>query len=771
MTIEVELHNKCNQNRCAKTSLIAISISIVMESRPNIEEIDFQKYLLVLQRRWISVVGIFGIVVTFAFLFALSVKPAYKVEASLLIKTNKSSSLTGLGEAIGQIESLGVPNNNPSDTQAKIVASVPAIQETIKALELQDSQGKSLKISDFMRKLKIESPKGTDILVISYTDSDPLVAVKVVNKIINVYIRNNIEVNRAEAVSARKFIRQQIPATEASVVKAESDLRKFKEENKIIALSEESARAVQAIANLEAEISQAQTKLVDATARSQKLKTQAKIDSQQSVTFASLSQTPGIQQVLTQLQEAESELALQRNNFQSSHPTIIKLEEKVATLKNLLKQRTGEVTASNQPISVGNLQIGQMRQNLIQDFAHTESERVGLIKQIATLSDQLSAYKQRANTLPRLEQTQRQLERKLKAFQTTYETLLSKLQEVQVAENQSIGNARIISPAVLPEQPSGLSKIPIIGGGAVIGLILGIIAAFSLDLIDSSLKTVKEAQEFFQYTLLGVIPVVGKNGKKSLTRLKREQSLPQIIGRDCPYSPVGHVYQTLQAKLKFLSSDKQLKTIVVTSSVPKEGKSEVAANLAVAIAQMGRRVLLVDADMRCPTQHHIWHMTNIVGLSNLIVDQLSIPQSVREVQPHLYVLASGVEPPNPLALLDSKRMATLVASFAKEYDFVIFDTPALTVTADAAVLSKLADGMLLVVRPGVVKWNSANVAKEFLRQSGQNVLGMVINAVNVKQESDSYLYYSRNSLKFDSISRNSVVPKEIASRVIGKREI
>ncbi len=734
-------------------------ISAIMEIKSNFEEIDFQKYLLVLQRRWMPAVGVFGVVVALASFYAFSLKPSYKAEGSLLIRTNRTSSLTGLGEAIGRLESL-TTTNNPLETQAKIVTSVPVLQETIRTLNLKNSKGELFKSQDFFKRLNIQNAKGTEILQISYTDKDPDFAAEVVNQLMKVYIRNNIEANRAEAVSARKFILQEIPSNETAVREAESTLRKFKEQNKIIALETESELAVQTISTLEQQIAQAQAQLGNVTARSQNLQNQASIDSQQSVSFASLSQIPGVQQVLIQLQEAQNQLTVQQTRLEPSHPTIIDLEEKITALNNLLEERIGQFVDGNQQVSMGNLQIGELRQNLIEDFARTEAERVGLVEQITTLSNKWLAYKQRANVLPRLEQIQRQLERKLKAAQTTYEALLTKLQEVQVAENQNIGNARVISPALVPAQSTGPRKALIIGGGGAIGIMLGMIAAFSLDLIDRSVKTVKEARELFQYTLLGVIPSVSRNGKKGSYLPGVDPQIPRVIGRDIPHFPVGNAYQMLQANLNFLSSDKKLKAIVVTSSVSKEGKSEVAANLAVTMAQLGRRVLLVDADMRHPVQHHIWEMRNTVGLSNVIVDQVTLDAAVQEIMPNLYVLPSGVLPPNPVALLDSQRMAALVTCFAESYDFVIFDTPTLAGTADAAVLSKLADGILLVVRPGVINYVSANAAKEFLKQLGQQVLGMVINGVNIKLEPDSYFYYSRESSESASTSENSLAIKQ-----------
>jgi capsular exopolysaccharide synthesis family protein len=735
----------------------------MMESRPNFEEIDFQKYWLVLQRRWVAAVGVFGSVFTFALLYALSLKSTYKAEASLLIKTNNTSSLTGLGEDIGRLESL-LYTNSPIDTQAKIVTSVPVIEETIRELDLKDNEGKPIKTQDLIKQLKVESVKGTDVLEISYTNKDPQMAAKVVNQVIDNYINQNVQANRAEAVSASKFILEQLPKTEEAVQKAEFALRRFRERNNVIVLQEEANAAVNTISKLEDEIAGAQAQLVDVTARLEKLQNQAKVNNpQQAVVAADLSQVPGTQQVLVQLQEAQAQLAVERSRYFPGHPTILNLEEKIASLNSLLKERINQVAGDDRQISVSNLQMGQVRQKLIEDLASTEKERVGLEKRIAELNNTLAAYKQRTKILPKLEQTQRELERKLKAAQTTYETLLTRLQEIKVAENQNIGNARIISPAIIPEESSGTRKALILAGGGVFGILLGVISALTLDVIDRSIKTVKEARELFQYTLLGVIPNLSRNSKYSSPVEGLDRPIPRVIGRDIPHFPAGDAYQMLQANLKFLS-DQQLRAIAVTSSIPKEGKSEVSANLAVAMAQVGRRVLLIDADMRHPVQHHIWGLTNAQGLSNVIVDKIPLDSVVQEVMPNLYVLTSGVRPPNPVALLDSQRMAALVTTFTRDYDCVIFDTPPLAGTADTAVLGKLTDGILLVVRPGVVDWNSANAAKEFLTQSSQNVLGMVINGVNVKREPDSYFYYSKESVELSAVPENSILAGKIDER-------
>ncbi|MEH2164000.1 MAG: polysaccharide biosynthesis tyrosine autokinase [Nostoc sp.] len=714
---------------------------MTMESLPQFEEVNIQKYLEVVQRRWLPLVGIFSIAVTLGCLYAFSLKPFYKAEGSLMIKTNRSSSLTGLSEDIGKLEALNI-NDNPLETQVRVIGSNPVIGKTINSLNLKDNKGKPLSIRNLANQLKIEGIKGTDVVQISYKGSDPELATKIVNEVIKNYIDLNIQANQDEARTAKAVLVTEVPKSEKVVARAELKLRVFKEQNKIVVLGQEATAAVDTISKLGNQISQSQAQLNNVKGRLERLGSETQLDSQQGVIASDLSQAPGVQKVLIQLQETESQLAVERTRFSPEHPTITSLEEKILALKNLLKERTGQVAGTAQ-VTQGNLQIGQLRQGLIGDIARAQAERVGLERQISTLLVQQDAYIKRANNLPRLEQTERELERKLQAAQTTYETLLKKRQEIEIVQNQKIPNARVISLALVPDKAEGPRKIVFLVGAGAVGLFLGIIVAFSLDLIDRSVKTVKEAKEVLRYTVLGVIPTQSKNGKAHSSTSGIDRPIPKIIGRDIPYFPLGNAYQILQVNLKFLCSDKPLKSIVITSSVAKEGKSDVSANLAVTMAQAGRRVLLVDADMRNPIQHHIWGLNNTEGLSNVIGGQVSLDTVVQEVMPNLEVLTSGVLPPNPVALLDSQPMATLISNLGKDYDLVIFDTPPLSGIADAAVLSTLTDGILLVVRPGVVDLNSANSAKEFLNQSGQKVLGIVINGVNIKNESHTYLPESK----------------------------
>jgi succinoglycan biosynthesis transport protein ExoP len=720
------------------TKFTVTGLCTMVEPTGYSEEIDFQKYWYVLKRRWLVAMGVFGAVLILSSLQLLRQKPSYVAESKLIFKQDRTTALTGVaGESdLGNLRTID-RDAGPLETQAEIIKSVPISQEVIQALNL-DFQPEELAAI-----IKASPVRGTDVLAISFTSGDPDLSLAIVNKIVEVYLRANVQANRAEAAAAREFIMQQLPSSEAAVSVAEAELRRFKESNGIVSLTDEANAAVSIISNLDRDLASAQVQLAEATARSEVLRSQIGLDSEQAIVFAALSQSSGVQNILTQLQTAQAELSVEQTRYLPGHPAIANLERRIDALNALLQERIGQVVSNGAPVPTGNLQLGDLQQGLISDLVRSEAERVGLSERLSSLSSAQSAYRARANALPRLEETQRELERRLRAAQTTYEVLLSRLQEVQVAENQNIGNARALSSAIVSERRSDRKMGLAMGGG--VGILLAVAAAFGADLLDRSVKTLKEAKDLFGYTLLGVIPIL--NSKPSKQRSQFEgiaHPVPRVYVRELPFSTAAEAYQMLQANLRFLRSDKEVKTVVVTSSVSQEGKSEVAANLAASMAQVGRRVLLVDADMRYPVQHHVWDLVSTIGLSNVIVEQFVPDVAIQEVAPNLYALPSGIIPPNPIALLDSKRMASLVEGFAKDYDLVIFDTPPLAGKADAAVLGKLTDGILLVVRPGVINSASANAAKEFLKQSGQNVLGMVINGVDVRSEPDSYFYHTRD---------------------------
>ncbi len=713
-----------------------------MENQNYPEEIDLQKYLLVLKRRWLVGTGVFA---TFAGLaiFAVSVqKPAYEASGKLLFQSNRTSSLTGVGEKIGDLEALK-RESNPLDTQALLVESTALKEQVIDALKLKDKTGEPWSPNSI--NLKARAVLGTDVLEVSSVYEKPELAKQIVNQVMKSFIENNISVNRSQAKAAGEFIQKQIPRARKNLEEAAENLRRFKATNQIIDLQQETEGTVSTINHLNDQLNEARSELADLKARESELRSQLNLPGNLATDITS-SQVPGVQQVLEQLQTVQSELATLSTSLTESHPDIIGLKEKEAALKVLLNQRTIELLGYQPGISPGRLQMGSIKKDLTSRLIEIQTQRLGLAEKIGSLEKQRNVFRNRGIILPNLEKQLRERERQLSVAHSSYENLRKTLQEIRVAENQTVGNASIIEYAdVNPSRQAVKKKMGITVGGTFAGLLLGIAAAFFVDLIDRRLKSVKEAEALFGYTVLGLIPKFETNDN-TLTSEEYSGNISQrVIVATTPRTVIHEAYQMLQANLKFISLDKKVRSIAVTSSVTKEGKTEVAANLAAVTAEIGRKVLLVDADMYNPSQHHLWGLFNSIGLSNVMVGENDFETAVQKITNNLSVLTTGVIPPNPLALIDSERMTSFIEMLSKTYDCIIFDAPPLVGAAEAAVLSQMVDGVLVVVRPGLVDSASASAGKSLLERSEANVLGIVANGINVKYEPNNYFYYNPQS--------------------------
>jgi len=735
--------------------IFVTGITLTMPSKQEDQDfINVQQYWLILKRRWLLIATVIAFVFGLTGLITFIQKPVYEAEAKLLFnKQNRASSLSslteGLNEQVGGLSGI-TSLSNPLDTEAEVIRSHEIVQKSITNLQLKDNQGKPLEKDEFVKRLKLKSIRGTDVLQLSYRSTNPQEAADVINSLMSYYLESNIKTNRAEASAAREFLSKQLPQVDKRVLEAEAALRRFKDQNSVVALQEEAKAGVERLSKLSDQITKVQALLMDVTSRSQALQSQLALNKQQAVALNSLSESNAVQQVLIEYQKVQDQLAVERSRLTNEHPTIINLLSQEQALRAQLGQRVTQTLGSSQSVPEQNLQIGQLKQTLTADLVQTEVERLGLESQVGTLRNAFLLFQARLKALPALEQKQLQVERQLQVARATYEQLLKRLQEVEVVENQNVGNARIIEEALIPKKPISPRIALNLALGGFLGILLAVGTALMLESVDKSVKTVEEAKELLGYPLLGTIPLYAQNKNTHKTTDSTEDK-PELLVLNNPYSPVNAAFEMLMTNLGFTLSDKTLKVIVVTSAIPGEGKSFVAANLAVATAQMGRRVLLVDADMRRPRQQEIWQIPNLTGLSNALVGQAELQNTAKETLINLEVLTAGTIPPNPAALLDSQRMAALIKKVARDYEFVIIDTPPLNVFADATILGKLVDGVLLVARPGVVNSVATTTTKTLLEQSRSQVLGMVVNGVSARNSDGyggyyyGYKYYGRKN--------------------------
>ncbi|MEW4241079.1 CpsD/CapB family tyrosine-protein kinase [Priestia megaterium] len=214
----------------------------------------------------------------------------------------------------------------------------------------------------------------------------------------------------------------------------------------------------------------------------------------------------------------------------------------------------------------------------------------------------------------------------------------------------------------------------------------------------------------------------------------------RMLAHNSPKNPVAEQYRTIRTNIQFSGTDEEIKSLLLTSSGPSEGKSTTAANLATVYAQQGLNVLLIDGDLRKPTAHYTFRLENHTGLTNVLTKQSQLGQAVQSTEvPNLYVLTSGPIPPNPSELLASKQMGEVLAEMKERFDIIIFDTPPILAVADAQILANQVDASLLIVSSSKTEKNAALKAKELLTQAKSKLLGAVLN--NRKMEEGNYYYY------------------------------
>jgi succinoglycan biosynthesis transport protein ExoP len=385
----------------------------------------------------------------------------------------------------------------------------------------------------------------------------------------------------------------------------------------------------------------------------------------------------------------------------------------------------------------------------LEDIANLKQDVVDLMQSLKGRieNNQSSIEGMSASAVPFADQEMISLQTAMSSQQSAYAGLLATYLNIQLTESQFY-DVRVVEPAIASHSPVR-PDIPLYTlVGAFLGLNCGVGAAFMLEHLDRSIKTSEAVRELLSLPVLGSIP-----------RLSSTALLNGLVSATLPNAPSSEAFRTLRTNLRFASVDEPIKTLLVTSPDSGTGKTTMVANLGVVCAQAGLRVVLLDADLRRPSLHKQFGLENGVGLTDLLVGDVQgvtdcmVPTRISG----LSLVPSGAVPPNPSELLGSARMGIVLAEVQELADLVLLDSPPTLLVADAAVLARIVDRVLLVLRAGETRRDAARQALDNLAQVGGRVIGTVLNAISVRRGSAYYRYYSEGRTKQGSkLGRGSV---------------
>jgi capsular exopolysaccharide synthesis family protein len=382
---------------------------------------------------------------------------------------------------------------------------------------------------------------------------------------------------------------------------------------------------------------------------------------------------------------------------------------------------------ANTLVDVFSNQILEMQSSRYSDSeASLQAQVTEMEKQIEDITNQMAA----ATDLAEKDRLQTQLA----TYNTTYASLLQSYESVRLADAQSTSSITQIEPAVpsgTPISPKTMQNVALAG---MVGVLLSAGVIFAIEMLDDTLKTPDEITQKLGLPVLGVVSHFDEG----------EEGMPITEGQ--PRSPISESFRSLRTNLQYAgaSIDESLHSVLVTSPMPGEGKTTVTVNLGVVFAQLGKQVALLDADLRRPGVHRTLGMANHTGLSQVFIENEGKLNGA--VQParvaNLSVVTTGSLPPNPSELLGSQRMKSIIDELKSRSDILLIDTPPALAVTDAAVLVPYVEGVLIVMKPGITRLAPARQVVEQLRRAGANILGIVLNNVDMHRSRYSY-YYNR----------------------------
>ncbi|WP_017293207.1 GumC family protein [Geminocystis herdmanii] len=690
---------------------------------------EFFIYLKIIRKRWLPASLVFVLVFFFlGYDRSRKAAPLYRASGTLIFETTSPN--------IADPFALGSQTKLSNDVV--LIKSDTLAKKVMTDLQLPlDLDPKKLSTN-----LMVINPEKTDVIELSFIAEDPELATEIVNTWIKNYVQLDKDQKVAQTRELASFLEKQIPESQKELEKTAEKLKNFKQNNRILDITAEAGSTIQIISGLDSQIAEVEAQLASQKSRRDSLQKIFPVDSQGGITSTFVNESPIVASLIKEIQEIKTVIEQEKIRLGNEHPQLISLEKKRDVLEEQLQKYLQNVNIQgNSPqTNVEDIyQPGSNQNILLAEYANLDREIASLEARLKSLNQLIDNYRERVDILPNLEFEQEQLQRELNARSDLLQNLIKNYQDVQIAINNTQGNIRSAEFASVPKEPTTNRALTYLIQGFLGGILAGSLVAYLLEKSDQGINNIKQIRYYFSYPLLGNIP--------DFYRRKIDNITSDLPVKDNPSSPVSENFRAIVASFNFMDTEeKPLKVITISSTVAKEGKSTISANIALAAAGIGKKVLLIEADLRQPGQKKIWkNIDNGLGLSNLLQKENNalISDSVVSVMDNLDILFAGNNQSNPVALIGSSQMLYLIEEIKKEYDLIIIDAPPISVAADAQILGRMSDGMLVVIRQGKINTSMLAGTKESLIQAEVNVVGLVLNGFTA--DTDNYYYYSNYS--------------------------
>jgi succinoglycan biosynthesis transport protein ExoP len=695
-------------------------------------------YLLVLRKHQWLILSFAMAVVTVVSIATFRMKPVYEAKARIEIDRENTSILPFPGS---DPYDLVTDMDNYIETQSKILTSETLALQTIRNAGLAThpdfakggipseavatgslaNQDRPPELSKFLGSLTVKRVPNSRLLDVSFEETSPRLAAEILNKHLDNFIEQNYRGRYEAMTQASRWLADQLDELKIKVQHSEDARIAYERKNQIWTVDDKQNVTTQRLADLNKDLSEAQ---------SDRMKKEALVQYAKS---GNMDAVPQLQNDanLTDLAKKRTDVSTQYtealNQYGPNFPKVLRLQEEIKGIDQLIETE---------------------KKNVV-DRMESDYRAARHLEELRTQA--MENQKAEVNAMAEKMVQYNILKREAEANKALYEGLLTKLKEAGISEGLKSSNIRVVDPAMIPSTPVRPAKARNIALALLVGLVGGVGLALMREYLDNTVKTPDDVETLTKLPALAVVPAFSSadnNGRRmgflKAGSLNGADKRIELVAQHLPKSQMSEAFRALRTSLLLSQAGYPPQVILVTSALPREGKTTAAANLAVTLAQLGDSTLLIDADLRKPGIGRLLNMAagKYAGLSSYLagVSSLDLVVVPHPLIPNLAAIPTGPLPPNPADLLSSHKMADAITELRGKYKFIVIDSPPVMAATDAVILSVQSDGVLLVVRSGETPKVAFTRTRDLLTTVKCHLLGVVLNAVDTSSPDYYYSY-------------------------------